>query len=75
MLHTPDVDGCKPATFARVMNYLQSDRTFGIEYPLVACFFAYFTDLHRPIESGSKPDSEVFVGVYPLHTCLFNLER
>ena len=39
------------------------------------CFLAYFADLKRPVEDGSKPDSKVLVGVYPLHTCLFNLKR
>ena len=39
VLHTPNVDGYKPGRVARVINYLQSDRTFGIEYPLVVVLF------------------------------------
>ena len=36
VLRTPDVDGCKPGTVAKVLKYLQRNDTFSIEYPLVA---------------------------------------
>ena len=42
---------------------------------LVAFQGLVYWSLHRPIEGGSKVDSKIPVGVYLLHTCLFNLER
>ena len=36
MLRTPDVDGCRPGTVARVLKYLQRNETSDKEYPLVA---------------------------------------
>ena len=42
---------------------------------LLPSFFAYFVDLHRPVEAGDKPDSIIFIGVHPLHTSVFNVER
>ena len=42
---------------------------------LLPSFFAYFVDLHRPVKGGGKPDSKVFIGVHPLHTSVFNVER
>ena len=65
----------KPGTVARVMNYLQRDGSFCIEYPLIVVLFAYLTDLYRPTESRSEPDPKMLMGVYRLHTCLFKLEK
>ena len=42
---------------------------------LLPSFFAFFVDLHRPVKGGGKPDSKVFIGVHPLHTSVFNVER
>ena len=74
MLHTPDVDGYRPGAFARLLKYLQRKLLVKNTH-LLPSFFAYFVDLHRPVKGGGKPDSKVFIGVHPLHTSVFNVER
>ena len=57
------VDGYKLDTVARILQNFQ----YRIPIYLLPCLFCipvYFTDLHRPIESGSKPDSKIAVGVW-----------
>ena len=47
------MDKYNPGTVARV-NYLQRDRTFGTEHPLVA-LHTLLTCIDRPVEGRSKP--------------------